>query len=73
MSFHDEVTKNHGSTSKKDSNIKNIEIFKKAIKKLNYEESIAELETILQNLQDENISFSPLTTSKHTPVVLQSL
>ena len=35
---------------------KNVEILKKDIKKLSYEDSISELETILTNVQDENIS-----------------
>ncbi len=42
--------------TKKNANINNIEILKKDIKKLSYEESIAELEIILRNVQDENIS-----------------
>ena len=44
------------SMPKKFPNMKNIEAFKKDIKKLSYEESIAELEIILTNIQDENIS-----------------
>jgi len=56
MPFSDEITNNHNSTSKKATNIKNIETFKKDIKKLSYEESISELEIILNNVQDENIS-----------------
>ena len=42
------------------TNLKNIELFKKDIKKLSYEESIAELEIILANLQDENISLDKI-------------
>ena len=38
----------------------NIEILKKDIKKLSYEESIYELETILTNVQDENISLDKI-------------
>ena len=49
-------TKNNFSKSKKAKNMKNLEILKKEIKKLNYEESIDELEIILKNIQDENIS-----------------
>ena len=45
------------SRSKKD---KKIEAFKKDIKKLNYEESISALETILTNVQDENISLDKI-------------
>ena len=40
--------------------MKNIDILKKNIKKLNYEESFSELETILTNVQDENISLDEI-------------
>ena len=40
--------------------MKNIGILKKNIKKLNYEESLSELETILTNVQDENISLDKI-------------
>ncbi len=40
--------------------MKNIEILKKSIKKLSYEESLSELETILTNVQDENISLDKI-------------
>ena len=60
MSFPDESIKNHDSTSKKDNNMKNIELFKKYLKQLSYEESISELETILINVQDENISLDKI-------------
>ena len=53
MSFEDEDTK-------KVNNIKDIEAFKENIKKLSYEESISELETILTNVQDENISLDKI-------------
>ena len=46
--------------SKKVTNKKNIEILKNDIKKLNYEESISQLETILKNVQDENISLDKI-------------
>ena len=46
--------------SNKAADKKNIEIFKKDIKKLSYEESILELETILTNVQDENISLDKI-------------
>ena len=46
--------------SKKVTNMKNIEAFKKNIKKLSYEESISALETILTNVQDENISLEKI-------------
>ena len=46
--------------SKKVASIKTIESFKKDIKKLSYEESISELESILTNIQDENISLDKI-------------
>ena len=46
--------------TKKFSNKKNIEILKKDINKLSYEESISELEIILKNVQDENISLDQI-------------
>ncbi len=42
--------------SKKDSIEKNIKSWKKEIEALNYEESIDILESILGNMQDDNIS-----------------
>ena len=60
MTFPDESAKNNDSISTKDSNIKYIELFKKHIKQLSYEESISELETILTNVQDENISLDKI-------------
>ena len=60
MSFPEESSKNQFSTSQKDNNRKNMEIFKKDIKKLSYEESISKLETILTNVQDENISLNKI-------------
>tara|TARA_B100000700_G_scaffold28790_1_gene27673 strand:- start:1280 stop:1570 length:291 start_codon:yes stop_codon:yes gene_type:complete len=51
-----QVTKNTLKKSNKNTNLKNIEFFKKEIEKLNYEESIDELEIILANVQDHNIS-----------------
>ena len=42
------------------SNKKNIELFKQDINKLSYEESISELETILNHVQDENISLDKI-------------
>ena len=60
MSFPEESIKNQFSTSQKDTNRKNMEIFKKDIKKLSYEESISKLETILTNVQDENISLNKI-------------
>ena len=60
MSFPEESSQNQFSTSQKDTNRKNMEIFKKDIKKLSYEESISKLETILINVQDENISLNKI-------------
>ena len=60
MPFTDEDNSNHLSTSKKIINKKNMEILKKDINKLSYEESISELEIILTNIQDENISLDQI-------------
>ena len=60
MSFKDEAKRNYLSISKKVNNKKNIEILKKDINNLSYEESISELETILANVQDENISLDQI-------------
>jgi len=60
MSFEDKRTKKKLSMSKKVNNIKSTETFKNDIKKLNYEESISALETILKNVQDENISLDQI-------------
>ena len=60
MSFAHDKNASHYETSNKDNNMKNIEIFKKHIKKLSYEESISEQETILTNVQDENISLDKI-------------
>ena len=60
MSSSDKINRNHLSMSNKINNKKNIEIFKKDINKLSYEESISELEDILVNVQDENISLDKI-------------
>ena len=60
MSDADEGTLNHLSKSIKVTNKKSIEILKKNINKLSYEESISELEIILKNVQDENISLNKI-------------
>ena len=60
MSSSNDISNNNYSTSNKEINIKNIEMFKEDIKKLSYEESISELETILTNVQDENISLDKI-------------
>ena len=60
MTFEDKGTKNHLYMSKKVTNKKNIEILKNDINKLSYEDSISQLETILKNVQDENISLDKI-------------
>ena len=60
MTFAEEENPGHLSMSKKITYKKNIEILKKDIHKLSYEESIFELETILKNVQDENISLDKI-------------
>ena len=60
MSFTDEANMNHSSMHKKFSNKENIETLKKDINQLSYEESISELEIILTNVQDENISLDKI-------------
>ena len=60
MSFKDEGKRNRSSISNKVTKKKNIEIFKKDIRKLSYEETISELENILKNVQDENISLDKI-------------
>ncbi len=63
MSDPDESTNNHDSTYKKETGIKYIDILKKVIKKLSYEESISELDIILTNVQDENISLDKIQSN----------
>ena len=63
MSFPDESSKNLSSTSDKENKNHNIETLSKDIQKLNYEESISELETILSNVQDENISLDKIQSN----------
>ena len=60
MPLEDQVIPNHLSMSNKVTNKKNIEIFQKDINRLSYEESISELESILKNVQDENISLDQI-------------
>ena len=60
MTSPDENLKNNYPTSTQETNMKNIDILKKNIKKLSYEESLSELETILKNVQDENISLDKI-------------
>ena len=63
MSVKDESMKNRPKSPRKKTNMKNIEIFKNEIKKLSYEESIDALESILANVQDENISLDKIQTN----------
>ena len=60
MAIADEGIRNHLSLTNKVTNKNNIEILKKDINKLNYEESISELEIILTNVQDQNISLDKI-------------
>ena len=60
MSSLDEEIPNHFSMSNKVTNQKKIEIFQQDINRLTYEESISALETILYNVQDENISLDEI-------------
>ncbi len=60
MSSEIDKTCNHLSMSSKVANKKNIKIIKNEIKTLSYEESIHELETILTNVQDENVSLDEI-------------
>ena len=63
MSQENEVVQNNLKKTKKKSNIKNIESLKKDIKKLTYEQSIDALESILANVQDENITLDKIQTN----------
>ena len=63
MSFPDDSSNNLCSTSDKEKKNHNIETLKKDIQNLSYEESIFELETILSNVQDENISLDKIQSN----------
>ncbi len=63
MSFPDESSKNLSSTSDKENKNHNIETLRKDIQNFSYEESISELETILSNVQDENISLDKIQSN----------
>jgi len=63
MSFKEEGKRNCLSISNKDAKMKNIEILKKNILKLSYEETILELENILIDVQDENISLDKMQSN----------
>ena len=81
MSFTDENTRDRFSMSKKVTSKENIAILKKNINKLNYEESLNELENILENVQDENISLDKIQINyikghlllKHCEELLQNV
>ena len=60
MSYKDKSTKGNLSISSKFVNKKNIEILKKDILKLSYEETIYELENILSEVKNENISLDQI-------------
>ena len=60
MSSKDKSIKDSLSTSKQNANKNNIEILKKDILKLSYEETINELEKILLDVQNENISLDQI-------------
>ena len=63
MSSLNKSTDSHESNSNKEINMKNIEKFKKSIHNLSYEESILQLEAILNNVQDENISLDQIQSN----------
>ena len=60
MSFKEKYSKESLSMPNKKANKKNIEIMKKDILKLNYEETIHELENILLEVQNDNISLDQI-------------
>tara|TARA_Y100001968_G_C19255741_1_gene666700 strand:- start:164 stop:448 length:285 start_codon:yes stop_codon:yes gene_type:complete len=60
MPFKDKGSKKSLSIYNKTANKKYIEILKKDVLKLSYEETIHELENILLNIQNENISLDQI-------------
>ena len=60
MSSKDKSIKDSLSNSKQNANKNNIKILKKDILKLSYEETIHELENILLDVQNENISLDQI-------------
>lgn len=60
MSSKDKSIKDSLSNSKQNANKNNIKILKKDILKLSYEETINELENILLDVQNENISLDQI-------------
>ena len=63
MSSRNKSTDSHESNSNKEINMKNIDKFQKSIHNLSYEESILQLEAILNNVQDENISLDQIQSN----------
>ena len=63
MSFNDKGAREDLSISNKNAKKKNIEVFKKDILKLSYEETMDELENILLDVQNENISLDQIQTN----------
>ena len=63
MSFNDKGAREDLPISNKNAKKKNIEVFKKDILKLSYEETIDELENILLDVQNENISLDQIQTN----------
>tara|TARA_Y100001968_G_C19418564_1_gene750422 strand:- start:495 stop:779 length:285 start_codon:yes stop_codon:yes gene_type:complete len=60
MPFEDQGAESTLSISNKATNKKNIEILKKDILKLTYEETMLELDNILISIQDDNISLDKI-------------
>ena len=60
MSFNDKGAREDLSISNKNAKKKNIEVFKKDILKLSYEETMDELENILLDVQNENITLDQI-------------
>ena len=70
MSIKGDNTKNNFSRYNEDNNMQNLENLKKNIKKLSYEEAIEQLEIILKNVQDENISLDKIQNNYLTGHIL---
>ena len=60
MTIVDKDNRNNLSISSKFNNKEYLAMLKKDVDKLSYEESISEMETILVNAQDENISLDQI-------------
>tara|TARA_Y100001968_G_scaffold295179_1_gene302347 strand:+ start:23 stop:313 length:291 start_codon:yes stop_codon:yes gene_type:complete len=60
MSFEEGDTRHPHSISNEAHNKKSIDSLKKDILNLSYEETLLELENILENIQDENISLDKI-------------